>query len=152
MYAGDEVIDTEVHQLALAALQKLSLRRAAQEDLVAAGMIPWIVEYLRMHETLSEHAVEYSMAMLMNCCLCRSGRRACEELEVLSILDGMVQARALCAWPLCAWPLRVQTAEEGCAYTPRRVTQEAETEPHNILLSHLLPLPAGNKPGGSDVC
>lgn len=94
LYAGDEVIDTEIHQLALAALQKLSLRRAAQEALVAAGIIPWIVTYLRMHETLSEHAVEYSMAMLMNCCLCRSGRKACEQLEVLGILDGMVQARA----------------------------------------------------------
>lgn len=87
------MIDTEVHQLALAALQKLSLRRAAQESLVAVGMVPWIATYLRLHETLSEHAVEYSMAMLMNCCLCRSGRRACEGLDVLEILDGMVQAR-----------------------------------------------------------
>lgn len=91
-HSGDEVIDTEVHQLALASLQKLSLRRAAQEALVAAGMLPWIATYLRMHETLSEHAVEYSMAMLMNCCLCRSGRKACEGLDVLGLLDGLVQA------------------------------------------------------------
>jgi hypothetical protein len=92
------VHDTALQQHALAVLQKLSLRRNAQEALVQAGMVPWISEYLRRHECLSEHAVEYSVSMLMNMCLCRAGRQACEGLPVFDVLDALIQARHI---PLC---------------------------------------------------
>jgi LisH domain-containing protein ARMC9 len=91
---GDDVRDTGLHQHALAALQKLSLRQMAQKALVTLGMVPWIIEYLEHHQTLSDHSVEYSMAMLMNMCLCPGGREACERLDVLSILDGLIQVIA----------------------------------------------------------
>ena len=55
-----------------------------------------IVEYLRRHETLSQDTVEYSLAMLMNMCLCRAGRTACEGLDVFSILDAPVGLVAEC--------------------------------------------------------
>lgn len=76
LHAGDDVYDTDLQQHALAALQKLSLRRSAQEALVQYQMVPWTIEFLRRHETLSEYAVEYALATLMNMCLCRDGRCA----------------------------------------------------------------------------
>lgn len=76
VHTGDDVHDTDLQMHALAALQKLSLRRSAQEALVKANMVPWTIEFLRRHETLSEHAVEYSLSTLMNVCLCRAGRCA----------------------------------------------------------------------------
>ena len=74
VHAGDDVHDTDLQQHALAALQKLSLRRSAQEALVQVNMVHTCTEFLCRHETLSEHTVEYSLATLMNMCLCRAGR------------------------------------------------------------------------------
>lgn len=98
--AGDQIRDTPLHQHALAALQKLSLRRAAQAALVAAGALPWLVAFLGAPDTLSEHCLEYSMAMLMNLCLRHAGRHACASLPVLDVLDALIQVRVTpCALP-----------------------------------------------------
>lgn len=89
--AGDDIRDTALHQNALAALQKLSLCRAAQLEITQLGMLPWLVRLLSNTETISEHSLEYSMAMLMNLCLRSAGRLACEALPVLDVLDALIQ-------------------------------------------------------------
>jgi hypothetical protein len=88
---GDHTRDRTEHKQALAALQKLSLRRAMQTLLIKEGMIAWLVHFLRDPETLSEFAVEYGMALLMNLCLRSAGRRACADLDVLAVLDALIQ-------------------------------------------------------------
>ena len=83
-----------MHQHALATLQKLSLCGSAQVSLGQLGMLPWLVEFLRSGpDTLSEHCLEYSMALLMNLCLRSVGRKACEALPVLDVLDAYIQVR-----------------------------------------------------------
>jgi hypothetical protein len=90
-HAGDTTRDTLLHQHALAALQKLSLCRSAQVKIIQLGMLPWLVQLLSNTDTLSEHSLEYSMAMLMNLCLRSAGRVACQALPVLDVLDALIQ-------------------------------------------------------------
>lgn len=91
--AGDETRDQTEHKQALAALQKLSLRRAVQTLLIKEDMIAWLVHFLRDPETLSEFSGEYGMALLMNLCLRSAGRRACANLDVLTVLDSLIQTQ-----------------------------------------------------------
>ena len=82
-----------MHQQSLATLQKLSLCRSAQTELTRMGVLPWLLEFLNPADTLSEHCLEYGMALLMNLCLRSSGRRACEDLPVLTLLDSLIQVK-----------------------------------------------------------
>jgi hypothetical protein len=91
--AGDETRDTPVHQHTLALLQKLSLARPAQSDLIGRGMISWLVSFLQHAESLSELCLEYAMALLMNLCLRSAGRTAAEAVPVLELLDTYIQVR-----------------------------------------------------------
>ena len=76
--------DTLLMQNALGALQKLSLRRAAQTRMVHEGIVEWTLGLLKDSvdgETLSEYTIEYSCALLMNLSLRTSGKRACAKSE-----------------------------------------------------------------------
>lgn len=89
--AGDETRDTPVHQHTLALLQKLSLGRAAQSELIDLGMVQWLVMFLERPDSLSELCLEYAMALLMNLCLRSAGRTVAETLPVLEVLDAFIQ-------------------------------------------------------------
>ena len=91
--AGDETRDTPLHQHTLALMQKLSLGRAAQSELISLGMPHWLVTFLERPDSLSELCLEYSMALLMNLCLRSAGRTAAETLPVLDALDAFIQVR-----------------------------------------------------------
>ena len=59
----------------LGSLQKLSLRRALQSQMIISGkLIPWLVETLSQPDNLSDYVLEYSAALLMNLCLRTKGR------------------------------------------------------------------------------
>eukprot|EP00003_Mantamonas_plastica_P025070 TRINITY_DN482_c0_g1_i1.p2 TRINITY_DN482_c0_g1~~TRINITY_DN482_c0_g1_i1.p2 ORF type:complete len:699 (-),score=167.40 TRINITY_DN482_c0_g1_i1:1396-3492(-) len=86
--------DTLTRQNALGALQKVSLRRKAQEEMIRLDMIKWLVGILgEMQLHLSEYTIEYSTALLMNLSLRTSGKIKCEdpELDILQLLNGMLE-------------------------------------------------------------
>lgn len=59
----------------LGSLQKLSLRRALQSQMIISGkLIPWLVATLAQPDNLSDYVLEYSAALLMNLCLRTKGR------------------------------------------------------------------------------
>ena len=76
----------------LGSLQKLSLRRALQSQMIKSGkLIPWLVDTLAEPDNLSDYVLEYSAALLMNLCLRTKGRysligQAQKTLRVLSDL------------------------------------------------------------------
>lgn len=76
----------------LGSLQKLSLRRALQSQMIQSGkLIPWLVDTLAEPDNLSDYVLEYSAALLMNLCLRTKGRysligQAQKTLQVLSDL------------------------------------------------------------------
>jgi len=93
--AGDLGADSLLQQHALGALQKLSLRRSAQSEMISRGVIATIVELLQGRELgggLSEYTVEYSLALLMNLSLRNAGRRRFEDCDVLGVLDSLIES------------------------------------------------------------
>jgi hypothetical protein len=92
---------------ALAAIQKLSLRRVVQAKLVRLGFAEVCVLLLHSHTTesdigivpLSQFALEYITAMLMNLCLLASGKRRAiatiaadsEPVDVLATLQPLLR-------------------------------------------------------------
>jgi hypothetical protein len=56
-----ESTDTMVRQNILGALQKLSLRRSVQSQLIAVEAIAWLLQLLSKLEDLSEYTVEYAV-------------------------------------------------------------------------------------------
>ena len=90
---GHMASDSLLQQHALGALQKLSLLRRAQTEMIGLGVIPSLVALLQEElEGLSEYTVEYGMALLMNLSLRSSGKRCCEECDVLSLLDALIES------------------------------------------------------------
>ncbi|KAK9813174.1 hypothetical protein WJX72_010114 [[Myrmecia] bisecta] len=87
----DVTHDTVVQQHALAALQKLSLRKTAQTQMIALDLIRWIVAELGDIDTLSDYMVEYGAALLMNLSLRSAGRLKCEQVDVLGLLEDLVE-------------------------------------------------------------
>ncbi|XP_056304173.1 lisH domain-containing protein ARMC9 isoform X1 [Danio aesculapii] len=77
----------------LAALQKLSLRRAQQSAMIRDGLIGWLVKELNDSDCLSDYTLEYAISLLMNLCLRTEGKKRCAEeakyvLKVLTELLG----------------------------------------------------------------
>ena len=67
--------DTVCREHLLGALQKLSLRRVVQSQMIRGGkVIPWLIENLSEPDNLSEYLLEYAAALLMNLCLRTTGR------------------------------------------------------------------------------
>ncbi|XP_032239753.2 lisH domain-containing protein ARMC9 isoform X2 [Nematostella vectensis] len=77
----------------LGALQKLSLRRRLQSVMIENDLIQWLVGLLEDHDSLSDYALEYAVALLMNLVLRSKGKKRCISdagtvLKVLSDLLG----------------------------------------------------------------
>nr|XP_006813646.1 PREDICTED: lisH domain-containing protein ARMC9-like [Saccoglossus kowalevskii] len=85
--------DSITRENILGALQKLSLKRPLQSQMIEGGMISWLVSVLVDSDALSDYTLEYSVALLMNLCLRTTGKHKCCEdaahiLKVLSDLLG----------------------------------------------------------------
>uniref|UniRef100_A0A3P8WB99 LisH domain-containing protein ARMC9 n=1 Tax=Cynoglossus semilaevis TaxID=244447 RepID=A0A3P8WB99_CYNSE len=76
----------------LVALQKLSLRRGQQTAMIADDLIAWLVDELQDSDCLTDNALEYSAALLMNLCLRTKGKRKCAEnaKHVLKVLTDLL--------------------------------------------------------------
>lgn len=78
----NEKSESEIRQITLGVIQKLTLIRNVQIKLSHMNVIKWIVEVLLTDEDLTEYSLEYGMALLMNLSLCEEGRKKCIEIEV----------------------------------------------------------------------
>ena len=89
-------LDSSVHIQALAAMQRLSLRRPAQDRMIAMGLVEWAVRVLGRPEGLgaSEFSLEFGSAMLMNLALRSMGKRRCLSLEVLPLAMELIERLA----------------------------------------------------------
>uniref|UniRef100_A0A8C4VA21 LisH domain-containing protein ARMC9 n=1 Tax=Falco tinnunculus TaxID=100819 RepID=A0A8C4VA21_FALTI len=76
----------------LGALQKFSLRRALQSTMIKDGLIYWLVDVLTDTDCLSDYTLEYSVALLMNLCLRRAGKKMCARIanHVLKVLSDLL--------------------------------------------------------------
>ncbi|GLI60240.1 hypothetical protein VaNZ11_002329 [Volvox africanus] len=90
--AGDGVRCPPAAQHALVALQKLSLKRVAQSQMVQEGTVEWVVDFLQDLSTVTPTAVEYGTALLMNLCLRSAGRAAAARcaLPLLSLCESLL--------------------------------------------------------------
>ncbi|GIL56324.1 hypothetical protein Vafri_11698 [Volvox africanus] len=88
----DRVRDHPAAQQALVTLQKLSLKRVAQSQMVQEGAVEWVVDFLQDLSTVSPTAVEYGTALLMNLCLRSAGRAAATRCAVplLSLCESLL--------------------------------------------------------------
>uniref|UniRef100_A0A9J8BIP9 LisH domain-containing protein ARMC9 n=1 Tax=Cyprinus carpio carpio TaxID=630221 RepID=A0A9J8BIP9_CYPCA len=76
----------------LAAMQKLSLRRAQQSAMIRDGLIGWLVKELHDSDCLSDYTLEYAISLLMNLCLRTQGKKKCAEeaKHVLIVLTELL--------------------------------------------------------------
>ncbi|XP_077058664.1 lisH domain-containing protein ARMC9 isoform X1 [Siphateles boraxobius] len=76
----------------LAALQKLSLRRAQQSAMIRDGLIGWLVKELHDSDCLSDYTLEYAISLLMNLCLRTQGKEKCagEAKHILKVLTELL--------------------------------------------------------------
>ena len=93
---GEGNEDTYLRQNALGTLQKFSLRKQAQRNMIEGGVIRWIVHVLQSHqEYLSDYSLEYATALLMNLSLRKSGKDECEklspEISILKVLSELME-------------------------------------------------------------
>mmetsp|Transcript_25630 Transcript_25630/g.71669 ORF Transcript_25630/g.71669 Transcript_25630/m.71669 type:complete len:917 (-) Transcript_25630:266-3016(-) len=90
---GNMASDSLLQQHALGALQKLSLLRRAQSQMIAMDCVGIVCSLLDSElEGLSEYTVEYSMALLMNLSLRSEGKKRFESCDILSILDSLIES------------------------------------------------------------
>jgi len=92
-----ETMDTVARQNCLGALQKLSLQRRPQNTMIDNGVIAWLVTQLSDIDALSQYAVEYGTALLMNLSLRSAGRSKCvePELDVLTVLSQLMESDSM---------------------------------------------------------
>lgn len=77
----------------VATLQKLSLRRTFQTNMINNELISWLFDLLTDTEVLSDYTIENAVALMMNLCLRTAGKQKCalevkRGLKVLSDLLG----------------------------------------------------------------
>ena len=89
---AEQGADSETRQNCLGALQKFSLRRAAQARMIQLGIITWLVSTLANADEVSEYTVEYGTALLMNLSLRPEGKIRAEdpELDILRVLSDLL--------------------------------------------------------------
>ncbi len=77
----------------LCAVQKISVKRRAQDMMIGSGIIEWICRVLRNATRMQEYTLEYVTALLTNLALRTEGRKRCEDprLEVLNVLKPLIQ-------------------------------------------------------------
>eukprot|EP01135_Chromosphaera_perkinsii_P003112 Nk52_evm1s236 gene=Nk52_evmTU1s236 len=88
-----ESTDNMTRQNALGALQKLSLRRAAQSKMINSGLVKWLIDILSDLDSLSDYSTEYAAALLMNLSLRTAGKAKCAEYpsEILGVLNDLLE-------------------------------------------------------------
>ncbi|XP_071528127.1 lisH domain-containing protein ARMC9-like isoform X2 [Panulirus ornatus] len=72
--------DLATTDMALAALQKLSIRGVVQAALIEGGAVEWLVDTLSDAHSLTPYTQEYAAALLMNLTLRSAGRARCHPL------------------------------------------------------------------------
>ena len=88
--------DTSLRQNTLGTLQKLSLRRKPQSEMIELNMIEWLIKLLKVHihgETVSAYSLEYATALLMNLSLRTLGKDNIEQgaQDVLPVLHQLLE-------------------------------------------------------------
>eukprot|EP00930_Biecheleria_cincta_P072832 TRINITY_DN60176_c0_g1_i1.p1 TRINITY_DN60176_c0_g1~~TRINITY_DN60176_c0_g1_i1.p1 ORF type:complete len:658 (+),score=147.18 TRINITY_DN60176_c0_g1_i1:126-2099(+) len=104
-------LDSSLHIQALAAMQRLSLRRAAQDRMIALGIVEWVVGVLGWQGegqgTPSEFSLEFGSAMLMNLALRSAGKRKCVEQDTLTVALNLMEH----------WNPQIRTHINGTLYS-----------------------------------
>lgn len=105
-------LDSSVHIQALAAMQRLSLRRSAQDHMIEMGLVEWAVQVLGSptegHGMPSEFSLEFGSAMLMNLALRSAGKRRClEQQEMLPVAMKLMEH----------WNPQIRTHINGTLYS-----------------------------------
>ena len=79
-------------QHTLGAVEKISIKRKAQDIMLQFNIIEWILSVLRIAIKLREFTLEYVTALLMNLALRTEGKKKCEDpkLEMLKILKPLL--------------------------------------------------------------
>jgi len=105
-------LDSSLHTQALAALQRLSLRRAPQDRMIALGLVEWIMGVLgwqgeAIQGMPSEFSLEFASAMLMNLALRTAGKQRCAELDTLTVALNLMEH----------WNPQIRTYINGALYS-----------------------------------
>ncbi|XP_069959432.1 lisH domain-containing protein ARMC9-like isoform X3 [Cherax quadricarinatus] len=83
-------LDATTTDMALAALQKLSIRGVVQGALIEGGAVEWLVNTLAEVRTLTPYTQEYASALFMNLTLRSAGRARCHPLAA-KLLPALIQ-------------------------------------------------------------
>jgi hypothetical protein len=80
--------DTGLRQNTLGVLQKLSLKKQAQVEMIQLDMLDWLLKVLKGTDEISDYTLEYAAALLMNLSLRTIGKeKLCRSpSEVITIL------------------------------------------------------------------
>mmetsp|Transcript_50424 Transcript_50424/g.117690 ORF Transcript_50424/g.117690 Transcript_50424/m.117690 type:complete len:678 (-) Transcript_50424:47-2080(-) len=104
-------LDSAQHVQALAALQRLSLRRRPQDRMIELGLVEWAVSVLAQKEGAqgmpSEFGLEFASALLMNLALRTAGKRRCMQLGVLTVSLNLMEH----------WNAQIRTHINGAVYS-----------------------------------
>lgn len=105
-------LDSPLHVQALAALQRLSLRRASQDRMIALGLVEWAVGMLghsgeAIQGSPSEFSLEFGSALLMNLALRTAGKRKCVDLDTLTVALNLMEH----------WNPQIRTHINGTLYS-----------------------------------
>lgn len=105
-------IESSLHIQALAALQRLSLRRAPQDRMIELGIVEWVIGVLGWQgESIqgmpSEFSLEFGSAVLMNLALRTSGKRKCMEVDILDVALNLMEH----------WNSQIRTNINGTLYS-----------------------------------
>ncbi|GMI60032.1 hypothetical protein ScalyP_jg458 [Parmales sp. scaly parma] len=90
--------DTVLRQQVLGSLQKSSLKRFAQLEMINRDVMGWIAitldEHVRESQILLDYSLEYITALLMNLCLRTRGKEAAESAkpDLLSTLTSLLES------------------------------------------------------------
>jgi len=105
-------LDSSLHTQALAALQRLSLRRASQDRMIELGLVEWVVGVLgwqaeAIQGAPSEFSLEFASALLMNLALRTAGKQRCVELDTLTVVLNLMEH----------WNPQIRTHVNGTLYS-----------------------------------
>lgn len=85
--------DTKIRRRCLGILQNLSLRQGPQKIMIRNGLVETCFVILDQEkDRLCSYSLDYFTALLMNLCLRREGREACEALkmDIFDVLENML--------------------------------------------------------------
>jgi len=104
-------LDSSPHIQALAALQRLSLRRAPQDQMIGLGLVEWAVSVLGWADQApgmpSEFSLEFGSALLMNLALRTQGKKKCVGLDTLTVSLNLMEH----------WNAQIRTHINGTLYS-----------------------------------